>query len=312
MDFLAEQSAFINAQVIPWVLRLVMLGLGLSLTLADFKRVIAFPKAISIALIAQLIGLPLTAFVLIWIFNPAPAVAVGLIILAICPSGVTSNAFTFASRGDISLSVTLTAVTSTITVFTIPFLTFFALKTFMDVAERPELPVFQMFKNLFFMTVLPVALGMVIRYYKPEIAKKAEEPIRKLVLYLLYIVLGLGLLSSWEVIVSEITSIGLLVITMNLLTMALGFWLAKWFSLSAPQVVTITYEVGVQNLALAFAITFNILQNPALAVSALIYAAIMPATALIFIRFARKMIESEEAEQAVSRFGSYPGLRPHT
>ena len=276
-----------------------MLGLGLSLTLADFKRVIAFPKAISIALIAQLIGLPLTAFVLVWIFDPVPAVAVGLVILAICPSGVTSNAFTFASRGDIPLSVTLTAVTSTITVFTIPFLTFLALKTFMDADERPILPVFQMFRNLFFMTVLPVALGMIIRYFKPEMAKKTEEPIRKLVLYLLYVVLGLGVLSSWDVIVSEITSIGPLVITMNLLTMAIGFWLAKWFGLSAPQVVTITYEVGVQNLALAFAITFNILQNPALAVAALIYAAIMPATALIFIRFARRLIESETAGKSV-------------
>ena len=101
MDFLAEQSAFINAQVIPWVLRLVMLGLGLSLTLADFKRVITFPKAAAIGLTAQLIGLPLTAFALAWVFDPAPAVAVGLVILAICPSGVTSNAYTFASRGDV-------------------------------------------------------------------------------------------------------------------------------------------------------------------------------------------------------------------
>ena len=300
MDFLAEKSAFINAQVIPWVLRLVMLGLGLSLTLAVFKRVIAFPKAAAIGLTAQLIGLPLTAFGLVWIFDPAPTVAVGLIILAICPSGVTSNAYTFASRGDVPLCVTLAAITSTITVFTIPFLTFLALQTLMDSAERPILPVLPMLKDLMLMTLVPVALGMLIRYFKPEMARKAEEPIRKVVLYLLYLVLGLGVLSSWDVIMAEITSVGPLVLIMNLLTMGLGFGLAKWFGLPATQVVTITYEVGVQNLALAFAITFSILQNPALAVAALIYAAIMPATALLFIRFARRMIESEAADQAAT------------
>jgi bile acid:Na+ symporter, BASS family len=277
-----------------------MLGLGLSLTLADFKRVIAFPKAAAVGLTAQLIGLPLTAFALAWIFGPVPTVAVGLIILAICPSGVTSNAYTFASRGDVPLCVTLAAVTSMITVFTIPFLTVLALQTFLGSDEKPILPVLQMLQDLIMLTLFPVVLGMMIRYLKPEMAKKAEEPIRKMVLYLLYLVLGLGVLSSWDVIIAEITSVGPLVITMNLLTMGLGFGLAKLFGLPAPQVVTITYEVGVQNLALAFAIAFNIIQNPALAVAALIYAAIMPATALIFIRFARRLIESEAAEQAAA------------
>ena len=144
------------------------------------------------------------------------------------------------------------------------------------------------------LTLIPIIIGMIIRYRWPEPAKKLEEPIRKLVLYLLYMVLILGVLSSWEVIVDEITTVGLLVITMNLLTMGLGYGMGKLFKLPAPQVVTITYEVGVQNLALAFAITFNILQNPDLAVAALIYAAIMPLTALIFIRFARRLIESEQ------------------
>ena len=300
MEFLADQVGFINSTVVPWVLRLVMLGLGLSLTLGDFRRVITFPKAAAIGLTAQLIGLPVTAFALAWIFGPVPTVAVGLVILAICPSGVTSNAYTFAARGDVPLCVTLAAVTSVITVFTIPFLTYLALQTFMGSDQRPELPVLLMLRDLMMLTLLPIAIGMVIRHRWPEPAKKAEEPIRKMVLYLLYIVLILGVLSSWEVIRAEITTVGLLVITMNLLTMGLGFGLGKVFGLPAPQIVTITYEVGVQNLALAFAITFNILQNPDLAVAALIYAAIMPLTALIFIRFARRLIESEQATQVAA------------
>ena len=294
LDALTEQVTFINSTMIPWMLRLVMLGLGLSLTLADFKRVIIFPKAVIIGLAAQLLGLPLTAFALAWLFGPTPTVAVGLVILAICPSGVTSNAYTFASRGDVPLCVTLSAITSVITVFTIPFLTFLALQVFMGQDRRPELPVLDMLQELILLTLLPVALGMIIRARWPKFAKKAEEPLRKAVLYLLFLVLGLGVLSSWEVIRNEIASVGLLVITMNLLTMGLGYALARAFRLPAPQVVTITFEVGVQNLALAFAIAFNILQNPDLAVAALIYAAIMPATALMFVRVARRIIAAED------------------
>ncbi len=299
MEFLADQVQFINATAVPWVLRLVMLGLGLSLTLADFKRVIIFPKAAGIGLVAQLIGLPVTAFALAWLFDPAPMVAVGLVILAVCPSGVTSNAYTFAARGDVPLCVTLAAVTSVITVFTIPFMIALALRTFMTAAEI-ELPVLGMLLNLATLTLFPIAAGMLIRHKWSERAKQAEEPIRKMVLYLLYVVLAFGVITSWETIVAEFTTLGVMVLTMNLLTMGLGFGLGKLFKLPAPQIVTITYEVGVQNLALAFAITFNILQNPDLAVAALIYAAIMPVTALVFIRFARRMIESEAATQVAA------------
>ena len=299
MEFLADQVQFINATAVPWVLRLVMLGLGLSLTLADFKRVITFPKAAGIGLVAQLIGLPVTAFALAWLFDPVPTVAVGLVILAVCPSGVTSNAYTFAARGDVPLCVTLAALTSVITVFTIPFMISLALRTFMTAAEI-ELPVLGMLWDLAGLTLFPIAAGMLIRHKWSERAKQAEEPIRKMVLYLLYVVLAFGVITSWETIVAEFTTLGVMVLTMNLLTMGLGFGLGKLFKLPAPQIVTITYEVGVQNLALAFAITFNILQNPDLAVAALIYAAIMPVTALVFIRIARRMIESEAATQVAA------------
>jgi len=295
LNALTEQVTFINSTVIPWMLRLVMLGLGLSLTLADFKRVITFPKAVVIGLVAQLLGLPLTAFALAWLFGPIPTVAVGLVILAICPSGLTSNAYTFASRGDVPLCVTLSAITSVITVFTIPLLTLLALQVFMGQDQRPALPVLTMLRQLLMLTLLPVALGMIIRARWPEAAKKAEEPLRKAILYLLFLVLGLGVLSSWDIISNEFASVGLLVITMNLFTMGLGYGLARLFRLPARQVVTITFEVGVQNLALAFAITFNILENPDLAVAALIYAAIMPATALMFVRVGRRIVAAEES-----------------
>ena len=290
---LSTQAAFINSQVIPWVLRLVMIGLGLSLTPADFKRVVTLPKAVSIGLTAQLIGVPLCAFVLGYLFNAPSAIAIGLVILAACPSGVTSNAYSFASRADVPLCVTLSAITSVVTVFSIPFLINLALHTFQDQGELASLPVFNMLRDLIGYTLLPLVAGMIIRGTFTAFAEKAVEPIRKSVLWLMVAVLVLGAVSSYQELFSNFASAGALVVTMNVLTMALGFGLARLFRLPTPQVVTITFEVGVQNLALAFAITFTMLKRPDLAVAGLLYAVVMPATALAFISIGRRMIGAD-------------------
>ena len=298
LQLLSEQAAFINAEVVPWVLRLVMMGLGLSLTLADLGRVFVFPKAASIGLVAQLIGLPLTAFVLALMFNAPPAIAVGLVILAACPSGVTSNAYTFAARADVPLCVTLSAITSVVTVFTIPFVIAFALQLFYEEQQVIAVSPMGMLLNLMTITLLPLTLGMVLRHYFPAQAMRAVEPIRKMILYLMVVVLLLGVISSYRELLEYFATAGLLVVVMNLTTMGFGYGLAKGFGLPLTQVITITFEVGVQNLALAFAITFNILQRPDLAVAALIYAAVMPATALGFVSVARYLLKREAAGMA--------------
>lgn len=296
MDFLQQLSghaAFINAEVIPWVLRLVMIGLGLSLTLVDFKRVIVFPKAATIGLIAQLIGLPAAAFGLSLLFGVPPAIAVGLVILAACPSGVTANAYTFAARADVPLCVTLSAITSVITVFTIPYLIDLALRLFYGEGQDMYVSPFGMLKSLMTFTLLPLSVGMILRVLFPRIAERAVEPIRKLVLYLMMLVLLLGIASSYKDLLEHFSTAGPLVVVMTLGTMGFGYGVARLFALPMPQVVTITFEVGVQNLALAFAITFNILQRPDLAVAALIYAVIMPAAALVFVAVARRLLHDE-------------------
>jgi BASS family bile acid:Na+ symporter len=299
LQALSAQAAFINSEVVPWVLRLVMIGLGLSLTPADFKRVVIFPKAATIGLVAQLIGVPLTAFVLAMLFNAPPAIAIGLVILAACPSGVTSNAYTFASRADVPLCVTLSAITSVVTVFTIPFLINLGMQTFAGEGELTALPVFNMLRDLIGYTLVPLVAGMIIRAIFTQLAQRAVEPIRKAVLYLMMAVLVLGVASSYQQILDHFATAGALVVTMNVFTMALGFGLAKAFRLPITQVVTITYEVGVQNLALAFAITFTILQRPDLAVAGLLYAVVMPATALAFVSIGRRMIDADSARADV-------------
>lgn len=293
LQLLSAQAAFINAEVIPWVLRLVMIGLGLSLTLVDFKRVIVFPKAATIGLIAQLVGLPAGAFGLSLLFGAPPAIAVGLVIVAACPSGVTANAYTFAARADVSLCVTLSAITSVVTIFTIPFLIDFALRLFYGAVQVTQISPTSMLMSLVTYTVFPLAIGMVLRFFFPQMAKRVLEPIRKAVLYLMMLVLLLGIISSYQDLLEHFATAGPLVIVMTLLTMGFGYGVAKMLGLPMPQVVTITFEVGVQNLALAFAITFNILQRPDLAVAGLIYAVVMPAAALGFVAIARRLLADE-------------------
>ena len=231
---LSEQAAFINAEVIPWVLRLVMIGLGLSLTLVDFKRVIVFPKAVTIGLIAQLVGLPAAAFGLSLLFGAPPAIAVGLVILAACPSGVTANAYTFASRADVPLCVTLSAITSVITVFTIPFLIDLALRLFYGEGQVTQISRIGMLTSLMTFTLLPLAIGMILRGLFPEMAERAVEPIRKAVLYLMMLVLLLGISSSYQDLLEHFTTAGPLVVVMTLMTMGFGYGVAKVFGLPMP------------------------------------------------------------------------------
>ena len=293
LQALSSQAAFINSSVIPWVLRLVMIGLGLSLTLADFKRVFVYPKAVTLGLVAQLFGQPLLGFGLALLFDAPPSIAMGLIILASCPSGVTSNAYTFAARADVPLCVTLSALTSIITVFTIPFLINLGLQTFAVEGELPALPVSRMMAELIGYTLAPLTLGMFIRAWFSSFAESAVEPIRKSVLYLMLCVLILGVVSSYQEIIDHFATVGALVITMNLLSMGMGFGLARLVGLPTSQVITLTFEVGVHNLALAFAITFSMLRRPDLAVAALLYAAVMPATALSFVMIAKRLLAGE-------------------
>lgn len=303
MSWLTSLSGYaesINSGVIPWVLRIVMVGLGLALTFADFKRVLLFPKAAAVGLVAQLVGLPAVAFALALAFSAPPAIAVGLVIVAACPSGVTSNAYTFAARADVPLCVTLSAVTSVVTVFSIPFLIGLALEVFPAGAGTVALSAPSMLLSLATLTLLPLAIGMLLRAALPALAERAVEPIRKVVLWLMLVVLLLGVISSYEELRDHFAAAGALVVTMNVLTMALGFGLAKAFRLPIAQVVTITFEVGVQNLALSFAITFAMLDRPDLAVAGLLYAAVMPATALAFVSIGRRLIGAQRGAPAAA------------
>ena len=281
-------------EVLPWVLRFVMVGLGLTLSLADLKRVVVLPKAVFVGLIGQLVLLPLLAFGLALLLAPTPEIAVGVIILAACPGGVTSNAYTFAARADVALSVTLTAVSSFVTVLTIPTLTYVALQVFMQQGQVPDLPVLQMFQTLATFTVVPIAIGMTLRAIWPDAVQLVIEALRRVTVAVLMFVIVAAAVSSYELILMYFLQASLLVVGLNLSSMLMGYGLARGFKLTTSQSITITYEIGVQNLTLALLITLTLLQNESLAITTLLYAAVMPATAMAFIAIARRMLLREE------------------
>ena len=286
---------FLNTRVVPLALILVMAGMGLSLTPADFRRVLVFPKAAAVGLAAELFGPPLLAFALGYLMAPSPAIAVGAVIVTACASGVTSNAYSFAARADVALCVTLSAITSIVTVFTVPVLTYLALQFFFEQGQMPALPVAQMLRTLVTVTIVPVAVGMLVRAIAPRFAGASARANPED---------GDGAADRRAVGGGALELRGhqrqpgdgrIMVVLMNVLTMADGYGVAWLARLPAAQAVTIMYEVGVQNLALALLITLTIMRSPDLAVPALLYAVVMPAAALAFLPVARKIIANEEA-----------------
>ena len=194
--------------IVPSGLFTIMAGLGLTLSVRDLLRVVVMPKAVLLGLAGQLILLPLLAFALAEIFQPAPVIAIGLIILAACPGGITSNAYVFAARGDVALSVTMTSISSLLTAFTMPLLTYLALLRYSEAGVMVYLPFMDIMRTLALLTVFPVVLGMVTRALWPGFAKKMVEPVRKLAIAVLVMI----------IIGNTVVSLDTLLISPN------GFW----------------------------------------------------------------------------------------
>lgn len=283
------------AEVIPPALIVIMFGMGLSLTLVDLKRVIIMPKAAAIGLTGQLVFLPMLAFALITIIQPAPVVAVGAIILAACPGGVTSNAYVFAARADIALSVMLTTIASIVTVFTIPLLTMAALDFFMADEAALQLEFWRTVWTLAKLTILPVAAGMTFKAIWPERAARNLSIFRRISLALLIAIVVVAVLGSLQDFRQNIVQAGVLAVALNITAMTTGFLAAWLLGLSRIQCLTITFEVGVQNLALATVVTLTLLNRPDLFVFTIVYGLVMKFTALSVLALAPRLMAAERS-----------------
>lgn len=283
-------------EFVPFFLFTVMMAMGLALTLQDLKQVLVRPKAVIAGLSVQLLLLPAITIGLGFLYSSPPVIAAGAIILAACPGGVTSNAYVFSARADIALSVGMTTIASIVTAFTIPFLTLFALDLHLDRAEMPALSASQMTWKLAQFTIIPVALGMTLRAWRPGLAKRALEPLRIITLIALILIAAIGTINAWETIVENIWTAGILMATINVVGMLLGYGLGNLLRLPFRQMASITFEVGVQNLSMALFVCLTFLKSPELAVATFVYALFMKITALSFIWYVRKRLAESTPE----------------
>jgi bile acid:Na+ symporter, BASS family len=287
------QSNLFTAVLLPLALSLVMLGMGLSLVPEDFWRIVRYPKAIAAGTICQVILLPMIALLITSIVPMQPTIAVGLIVLALCCGGPSSNLITYLAKGDVALSVSLTAVGSIITVFTIPIFSNLALKHFLGQDAAIDMPIVQTMVQIFLITLLPVGIGMTIRQKFPHTANRLEKIMSRIAAGLLALIILLLIAREGRKLPEFILQVGVGVLLLNVLSMLAGYSIGKLLQLPLSQQICIAIEVGISNGTLALAITAGLLNNPTMAIPAAVYSLLMYVTGFGAILYGRKVARIE-------------------
>lgn len=262
---------------------IIMFGMGLSLTLSDFKRVVLYPKAMVVGLFSQIIILPVLGYLIATILDLSPTIAIGVMLLAACPGGPTSNLLAHLAKGDLALSVSLTAVSSLLTIITIPFIIQFALGEFSNQDQMVSVDAFTIIKQLLVIVLIPVSIGMWIKAKFSVFAKKMEKPV-KIASAIIFVLVILGVTYGIkDTFMSYLNDAGLPAVLLNISTMTIGFLLAILFKLNESQAISISIESGIQNGTLAITLATIALNNPEFAIVPAIYSLLMFVTAAIVI-----------------------------
>lgn len=278
------QADFLTTIVLPTSLFIIMFGMGLSLRIADFSRVLTQPKAAIMGVSAQMLGLPIIAFITALVFQLPPMLSVGLMIIAFAPGGATSNMFTHLAKGDTALSISLTAIVSLITPFTLPLFTLWAMEYFIGPAEAFNLPLLTTIIQLFVITVIPVVMGMLLLSKWERAANKIEPMIQMFsVVFLLLIILAIMFKNKAQML-DFFMQAGAATLTLNILALGLGYLLAKLYKLSEAQSISIAYEVGIQNGTLALLVSGTLIGNSTMMIPAVTYSVLMFISGFFFGR----------------------------
>ncbi len=267
---------------LPISLAVIMFAMGLTLVLDDFKRVLVQPKDFAVGAFGQMILLPAVTFGLVSFWPMDPEFAVAFMILAACPGGVTSNVLTFMARGDTALSISLTAVISLVSVFTIPLITSFALVHFMG-AAGVDLPIGETIVKIFGLVTVPVVLGMIVRHFASGFAQRIERFMRHAATALLILIILVAVYSQRATIVDAFLQAGPASLVLNIVMMLIGYYLAVLFRAGRRQRICISLEVGVQNSATAIVIAGSMLGIEKMIIPPGIYGLLMFGTAGLFI-----------------------------
>ena len=275
------ESSIVTTLLLPIALGIVMLGLGLSLTVADFARVVRYPKAVLVGLFAQTVVLVAGAYVIARLAALPPELAVGLMLLAASPGGATANIYSHLAHGDVALNITLTAINSLLALVTLPLIVDAALVHFLGQDQYVPPPTRKVIE-VAAIIVLPVLIGMALRAGLPKVAAALEKPIRLFAVLVLVAVIGAAIVAEWERLPGFIAAVGAACLAFNLLSMAVGYGLPRLLNLPRSQAIAISMEIGIHNGTLAIFIALTVLQNATMSVPAAVYSIIMFVTAGAF------------------------------
>ncbi|MBO6810953.1 MULTISPECIES: bile acid:sodium symporter family protein [Marinobacter] len=284
-----ESSPLISAGL-PIALFIIMIGIGMTLTIRDFRQVAVYPKGMIVGTVAQILVMPLIAFMLATLLTVPPAIAVGLVIIAACPGGTTSNLFVLLSRGNIALSIVLTVSASLITILTLPLFTNIALQHYMGTEEDIVLPVWKTIGMLVGIVLFPVAIGMVVRTRNPEVARKAESIVSifgGIVLAVLIVALVYGVRDQiWELLKQA----GPATILLNVAGIGLGLAAGRMTGLTQRESLAVAVELGVKNGTIALMVTLTLLESSAMAIPAAVYGVLMFPIGFVLAMYGRSII----------------------
>ena len=278
----------IVTKIAPLCLAIIMFSLGLGLTINDFLRVIKYPKNFLVGFICQVILLPIIAFILINLITLTPEIALGVMIIAAAPGGVTSNVLTKFANGDVALSVSLTAIVSLISIATVPFIVFHS-ANFLEIEILKEIAMSSIAIKMFFVVTVPVLLGMIIRKLKQDLVMAYESLFQKISIILFLIVFTAIWVEEWGEIMSYIKTAGLISIILNMTMIIIGFYVAKFLVSGIAQRKSISLECGLQNGTLAVYVAVQLFDQKVYLVPSAAYVLIMFVTSIFFVLLVRKI-----------------------
>ena len=275
--------------IAPFALALIMLGLGASLTTNDFTRVFQNPKEFFVGLICQLVVLPIVGYLLIVILKTPIELALGVMLIAAAPGGVTSNVLTKFANGDVALSISLTAFTSLISIVSVPYIVFLSIDLFDITYVNKEVSMLGISLKMFGVVTVPVIIGMIIRKLFSNFIENNMKIIEKISIGLFSIIFIAIYIEEWDSIIMFLTTAGTVSLVLNISMMIIGFYVAKFFASGVAQQRCISLECGLQNGTLAVFVGTQLFgENMMYMVPTAAYALIMMATSVIFVIFLRK------------------------
>ena len=278
----------IVTSIAPLLLALIMLGLGLELTINDFKRVLQTPKDFLVGFFCQIILLPFIAFGLIKFLNTPIEIAIGVMIIAAAPGGVTSNVLTKFANGDVALSISLTAVVSLLSVISVPFIVFTSIKLLNYDLVSENLSILSIAVKMFLVVTLPVIIGMFIRKFATNFIDAKVKLIQNISVILFIVALFGAIYQELDNVGSYFAQAGKVTLILNILMMFLGYMIAKFFASGTPQQKCIALETGLQNGTLAIFVATQLFDETIFVIPSATYALIMFITSIIFVGLLRK------------------------